>query len=239
MRVITPWQATDRLKHPEQAVDVWLLDAASLEPHQAPLAAVLNPEEHRRAQNLVREEDRRRFILFRGALRHILARYFEGQEPARLTFAYEPRGKPTLAGHPSLHFNLSHTKDHLAIAISDHPVGVDIEGLDRATDMIALAERFFHPHEAACLRAADPRDHARLFFRWWTAKEALLKAWGVGLGHEGEPPDFSPWPGERAAELTEHSGAAWLLWPLPLPRDGMGALVADAGVTAINLRSPG
>ncbi len=239
MRMITPWQATDPLTRPEHAVDVWLLDATSLEPGQTQLAAVLNPEEHRRAQHLVREEDRLRFVLFRGALRHVLARYLEGQKPAHLTFAYEQRGKPKLAGHPSLHFNLSHAKDRLAIAVSDHPVGVDLERMDRATDMIALATRFFHPQEAACLGAADPADQAGLFFRWWTAKEALLKAWGVGLGHEGDPPNFSSWTGTRAAELTEHSGAAWLLWPLPLPGGWMGALVAEAGVKAITLRSPG
>ncbi len=237
--VSTPWQATDLLMHPKQSVDLWLLEEAILAPHQTQLAALLNPDEQRRAQNLVRAEDRLRFMLFRGALRHLLARYLAGQDPAPLTFDYGPRGKPALVSHPTLHFNLSHARDRMAVAVSDRPAGVDLERMDRATDMIALAERFFHPHEAACLRAAAPADQPRLFFRWWTAKEALLKAWGVGLTHEGEPLDFSAWPGARAAELTGTDGASWLLWPLPLPGDWMGALVADAGVTTITLRSPG
>ena len=235
----TPWQATDGLRRPEQAVDVWLFDASALDAHRVQLAAVLNPDEHQRAQHMVRTEDRLRFLLFRGTLRHVLSRYLEGQNPAQLSFDYGQRGKPTLVGHPALHFNLSHAQNRLAIVVSDFPAGVDIERMDRATDMVALADRFFHAQEAARLRAADPADQARLFFRWWTAKEALLKAWGVGLGHEGESPNFSAWTGAHAAELTEHSGGRWLLWPLPLPAHWMGALVADAGVQTINLRSPG
>lgn len=230
------WQDATPLVLPPHAVDLWLLKLSALEPLSEHLTRLLAQDELARAQRLVHPKDRLRFQVYRGVLRHLLARYAGGLNPAHLTFTVAPRGKPALAAHPHLQFNLSHAADLLAISVSHQPVGVDVENLARSTDLLAVAARFFHPRETALLNATPPGEQPDLFYRWWTAKEALLKAWGVGLGHEGEPPDFSAWPGDRAAELRERDGSRWLLWPLPLPPDWKGALVADADVTAVNLR---
>lgn len=81
-------------------------------------------------------------------------------------------GKPRLADRDVPHFSLSHSGHWAVCAVADHPVGVDVE-LPRCTS--ALARRHFHPEEVAAAATAD--DLCRL----WTAKEAFLKALGVGL----------------------------------------------------------
>lgn len=36
-------------------------------------------------------------------------------------------GKPCLSNYPHIYFNLSHSQDYVACAVSDSPVGVDVE----------------------------------------------------------------------------------------------------------------
>jgi 4'-phosphopantetheinyl transferase len=44
-----------------------------------------------------------------------------------------------------------------------------------------LARRFFAPAEAAAVVAAPPEKQTELFFRFWTLKEAYIKALGTGM----------------------------------------------------------
>jgi 4'-phosphopantetheinyl transferase len=101
-------------------------------------------------------------------------------------------GPPRLAApHDGTHVSLSHTHGAIAVAVSDRPVGVDIEAIERADDPVRLAALYFAPAEARLLGTlAAPQFE----FTWrWTAKEALLKACGLRLDdalgtHMGEAP---------------------------------------------------
>ena len=42
-------------------------------------------------------------------------------------FQYLEGGKPTIKDHPNIHFNISHCKAAVAVAIDNKPVGIDIE----------------------------------------------------------------------------------------------------------------
>lgn len=87
-----------------------------------------------------------------------------------------PDGKPYLPGS-ALHFSLSHSGSFAACAISDHPVGLDLERRGRLSD--ALLRRSFSPEEQALIRAAEDPDH--LFTLLWTGKESYVKATGQGI----------------------------------------------------------
>jgi 4'-phosphopantetheinyl transferase len=80
-----------------------------------------------------------------------------------------------------LRFNISHTHGLVACAISHGiDLGIDVEASDRAIEL-DIADRYFAPEEAALVRSA-PADQGRcLFFRFWTLKEAFIKATGEGL----------------------------------------------------------
>lgn len=86
-------------------------------------------------------------------------------------------GKPYLAHYPGVHFNLSHSGSWGACALSEAPVGVDVELVRPLRQNVA--GRFFTPTEQAFLaRQSEPE---RAFFRLWTRKESFIKALGKGL----------------------------------------------------------
>ena len=50
------------------------------------------------------------------------------------------------------------------------------------SNIVSLAKRFFTEKEASYLESLSPQEKIETFFRFWTAKEAYLKATGEGLG---------------------------------------------------------
>ncbi len=215
-----------------------LLTREQLEPMADDLNKSLSDDERARRGRFVRPDDRARFGLYRGALRAVLAGCV-GTTPDRLRFRVAPGGKPELdpSAHPaSVRFNLSHSGDCCCIAISQTEVGVDFEAPDRAVDALAIARHSFHPSEADALAALDGDTQRALFFRWWTAKEALLKAWGAGLAGGLSHIDLSGWRDGEAARVADHAGARWIVRSYSFAR-GTLALASSDCVRSVILRS--
>jgi 4'-phosphopantetheinyl transferase len=106
-------------------------------------------------------DDRRRSIVARAATRRLLGRSLNA-DPRSLVLIEEEHGKPALA------------------VARETPVGIDVERRRTLSDTVALAERYFSPTELALVRSdPDPND---AFFTIWTAKEAIVKASGKGIG---------------------------------------------------------
>ena len=87
-------------------------------------------------------------------------------------------GKPYFASR-DLFFSISHAKDTVAVALSDTPVGIDIEFIDERRDILSLSRRFFAPDEYKAI--SESNSPAEDFFALWTKKEALAKITGEGL----------------------------------------------------------
>ncbi len=87
-------------------------------------------------------------------------------------------GKPFLEDHPDIHFNLSHTAGAIVCAVSDRPVGIDIEKKRKVNARVI--NRFFTENERAFILAGDNDQDAR-FTKIWTMKEAYAKHTGKGL----------------------------------------------------------
>ena len=93
-------------------------------------------------------------------------------------FSYNENGKPYLDGGPF--FSISHCKEAIAVAVSDEPVGIDIESIRHADD--SLIERVMNENERSLIRAKSQGTEAdRMFTRLWTQKEAIVKAQGTGI----------------------------------------------------------
>ena len=88
-------------------------------------------------------------------------------------------GKPYLVSEPGIHFSLSHSGDWAVCAISDHPVGVDIEWCD--PNRRDIASRFFHKDEIRYLNSLPPYARTDAFYSLWTLKESFVKSTGRGL----------------------------------------------------------
>ena len=98
-----------------------------------------------------------------------------------------PRGKPYWKDSP-LHFSISHSKGHVFCAISDRPIGIDAEEMDRDINP-KLADKILSPSERAQYAAAQDPRLALLTF--WVLKEAQVKLTGEGLPGIFRHTDFS------------------------------------------------
>ena len=95
-------------------------------------------------------------------------------------FIYNEHGKPSIEGHPEIFFNLSHCKEAAICAISDKPIGVDVESVRAFND--SLVRYTMNDDEVREIETAD--DRAVAFIRLWTMKEATLKLQGTGISNE-------------------------------------------------------
>ena len=123
------------------------------------------------------DRDARRFIVSRAVLRTLLSRV-TGVPARELKFQIEPDGKPILElgmGQP-VHFSVSRSEELVLIGFAPRPLGVDIEWLERAIDVEALANYVLSRRERDSFKRLDPRNRRQAFFQCWTIKEAYLKA---------------------------------------------------------------
>ncbi len=95
-------------------------------------------------------------------------------------FEYNEHGKPSIVGHPEIYFNLSHCKEAVVCAISDKPVGVDVESHREFSE--SLINYTMNDEEKAEIRKSH--NVAAAFIRLWTMKEATSKLIGTGITHD-------------------------------------------------------
>lgn len=174
---------TDLTLLPDE-IHVWRIDLDQPEPQLQNFAATLSSDETARAERFYFPKHRQHFIAGRGILRTILGRFL-GIKPSQVEFNYQQRGKPVLVdkfADSRLAFNLSHSQGLGLCAVNcTRQIGVDLEYIRPMSDLEALAKRFFLPREYEMLRSLSPNQQQEIFFRYWTCKEAYLKATGDGL----------------------------------------------------------
>jgi 4'-phosphopantetheinyl transferase len=160
------------------------------------MASLLSDDEQSRANRFHFPHHRRRFIVSHGMLRSILGYYLK-KPPSSLKFANDAKGKPHLEDAEAgsgLCFSLSHSHDMALCAIAlDLQIGVDIEHIRPLSNVASIAKRYFLESELISILDSPPNDRDRIFFHYWTIKEACLKASGEGL------------TGLRKIQITPHA----------------------------------
>lgn len=109
--------------------------------------------------------------------RFVLGKYLD-TDGDKLNIARNQHGKPYLVNYSNVYFNISHTKGAIACAVSDRPVGVDIESI-RKIDLRVV--RYFFSQQEKHYILADPENIDLRFTEVWTKKEAYLKFIGTGI----------------------------------------------------------
>ena len=160
-------------------VHLWFATLEQLRSRLETYRELLDPVEQDRAARFRYKHDRERFILGHGLLRSLLGQYLK-RDGSLIRLARGPFGKPYLE-RKKLRFNFSDTKDAILIGFtSGQELGVDIETMARDVDHTAVSEHYFTRPEIAAIAAAGADAKLR-FLDFWTRKEAVLKASGVGI----------------------------------------------------------
>lgn len=99
---------------------------------------------------------------------------FLGADIASLQIIRCKNGKPYIAGAKDFFFNISHSSNLLAVAISDSEIGIDCEKISYLRK--SVMSRQFTPFEQEYVQYSNER-----FFEVWTRKEAYFKYTGEGI----------------------------------------------------------
>lgn len=143
--------------------------------------SALTPAERERHDRFRHDIDRHMFLLGRLMARALVGRAL-GCDPLAWTWRDGARGRPEV-GDPatSVRFNLAHSAGLVACVVArGRDVGVDVEDLERRQPETDIVERYCAPAEVADIRAQGDGWSER-FLRYWTLKEAYLKARGLGI----------------------------------------------------------
>ena len=135
----------------------------------------LTESEKERRYSYVCERARKRFTLRRSALRLLLSQRL-GLDPLEIKIVEYEKGKPFLPAVPDLHFSLSQSGSLAVIAMGNCRLGADIERVDCDYPIAEVSD-----HVMTAQERINGMNTPDLFFRIWTAKEAILKAAGTGL----------------------------------------------------------
>lgn len=97
------------------------------------------------------------------------------QETDIVLGALEKNGEGAPLPSNGYYWSLAHKSDYVTAVVADVPIGIDIEKAREVTP--GLYRRIATENEWRL--GSENREH--LFFRYWTAKEAVLKVAGTGI----------------------------------------------------------
>jgi 4'-phosphopantetheinyl transferase len=145
-----------------------------------------------------------------------------------LSLVEDAHGRPRLDRRHGqvLDFNWSHSGEHALVAIARGIApGIDIERRRPRPRALALARRFFDEAEAAALAALPDGARDEAFLALWTAKEAVLKAHGRGIGYGLQRLRVAVPPQRlQLLRFEDEDIDAWQLQPLEVAPELIAAL---------------
>ncbi len=141
----------------------------------------------------------REFLLSRLLLRFIMQHYISST-PFNLEVKERtdlPPYIPTAQAH-GIHFNISHSHELIGIASTqtrkhNYQLGFDLEYIKPIKDFVKNSFFCNKQQQLKLEQTTDPIEKTALYYRYWTQKEACLKARQTGIGdHALKQIDFQP-----------------------------------------------
>lgn len=108
----------------------------------------------------------------------LLKKLLDEEDIASPIFRTGKYGKAYVANFENVYFNISHSGNFVACAISDGEVGVDIEYSDPAIDLNIAKQYFFNTEYENIMKSENSSEE---FFRYWVLKESYMKYTGLGF----------------------------------------------------------
>ncbi|NLO47455.1 MAG: 4'-phosphopantetheinyl transferase superfamily protein [Clostridiales bacterium] len=129
------------------------------------------------------EEDKKRSVAGDYLARCLISRRFS-VVPESVALTSSASGKPVVLG-PKTFISISHSGDYALCALSEKPVGADIEKLKKSDERVI--RRVCSDAE---IRYITEKNTDFRFFQLWTLKEAYAKARGTGVFTKEIKTDF-------------------------------------------------
>ncbi|WP_445370218.1 4'-phosphopantetheinyl transferase family protein [Methylomonas sp. HW2-6] len=133
------------------------------------------------------ERDRKLYLVAHAMVRFVLAAYLD-TEPDKLRFTANRYGRPELVRKPGMadvRFNLSHARGLAALVVNcGVDCGIDVEAGRDLGDLAAMAGQVLTAAERDYLWRLPAAERNWAFLKFWTLKEAYIKAQGTGLSQE-------------------------------------------------------
>lgn len=164
---------------PSHEVALWIHEFAHNDSEHIQQRGLLSSEELDRADKFKHQRSYQRYIESHAFVRSVLSKYLK-IPPESIELVKNTYGKPALV-KSDWQFNLSHNDFYAVCAISRNDIGVDIESTAREIEILPVAKRFFHPNEYRAIAGTSEQECRKVFFQYWTLKEAFVKAIGLGL----------------------------------------------------------
>jgi 4'-phosphopantetheinyl transferase len=231
-------------------IHVWAFELDGTSALVEQCRSYLSIGEHQRADRFVFERDRVHHTVAHGVLRHLLGRYC-GIRPESLQFSVTAAGKPSMArlpanpaeGPPGIHVNLTHSGGRALLGVSQgRELGIDLEQVRPNIEVLSISRNYFFGAERDAIEGALSVTRDSLFFRYWVAKEAVLKAQGIGLGFPLDQfrVDFLPGDAEARIETFDPGrlDGGWIVRMLPSDAGWLAAVAARGQDWVVKVERP-
>ena len=198
---------------------------------------VLDADEQIHAGKLTNPLLHKRYVEIHGRLRNLLALTLN-ESPEQIRIKKAEHGKPYLVDYPDVAFNLSHTAGLAMIAVARQcRLGVDIEICKPRLNVSGLVAKCFAKEEAAFWGQLSESEKIPAFYRFWTRKEAFVKATGHGIALGLNHCVINPENPTEFLSVPDCCGqaAAWHSLDVDVGQGICGAVVADKPFAAVRL----
>lgn len=214
-------------------VTIWWASLGETRSRLGHQAHLLTNDELERAGWMSSPIARDRWITSRATLRSILSGYL-GLQALAVPITYGSLGKPELGNLSPVRFNLSHSSDLAAFAVTwRKPVGIDLQRL-RDDDLMTDLAPWTFSEEAYEQWQRLPKTERRMsFIRTWVRKEAYLKGRGTGLVYPMRDLEVVESSTPSAVEIVDRhadqSDDRWCVFDLTTPHPSFVAALAIQG----------
>jgi len=220
-------------------IDIWQGNAMADDDAYPHFWRLLDENERAQAEKMKGVLQHKRYVEIHARLRQLLSPLLN-LTPEKIRIDKTEFGKPYLVDHPEWVFNLSHSGSAFLIAITNQcQLGVDIELCKPRADFSSLVKKCFAEQERDYWQQLPDNQKIAEFYRFWTRKEAFVKATGRGLAlglkqcvvNPQQPSEFLSIPVDCGLPST------WHIVDIGTGQDFCSALVTDKVISAVQVKN--
>ncbi len=189
---------------------IWRYELDTTDYEREKVAPTLSIHEQLRRDEFLNEAEKIRYTCNHRFVRQVLSKYVM-VHASQIELAYGRYGKPFLK-HSNLFFNYSYRREFGLLAISkDSEVGIDIERIKILQDPPTFMAFSFSEKERQIISGMDKENFQDRLFTFWTFKEAIIKALGLGLNADLTKIDLSEFLFNASGPLNFDDGKLYTL----------------------------